>query len=91
MIYIQLKAIYAIIEILFSLPLMVKDAIGSGMNLKLGDALPAISFPLAGTVSTKILLNAITTVLCLAVSFKTSFVEGIVFHDERRERASRPR
>jgi hypothetical protein len=79
-----------VVEELLSLPLMVKDAIASGMHLQFSDALPAISFPFAGTISAKILLNAIARVLCLAVSFKTSFVGREVFHDERREGALPP-
>ena len=71
---------------LFSLPFMVKNAIAGGVELQFSDALPTISFPLAGAISTEILLDAIATVLCLAISFETSFVGGVVFHDQK-ERA----
>jgi hypothetical protein len=40
------------------------------MNGKLCNALPAIRLPLLGTIGTQILLYAIATVLCLAVSLK---------------------
>ena len=55
---------------MFSFPLMVKDAIGSGVDGKLCNAFPAVCFPLLGTIGTQILLNAIATVLCLAISLK---------------------
>lgn len=64
---------------------MVKDAIGSGLKLQLSDAFPAVSFPFAGTISAHILLNAIATVLSLAISFEASFVGRIVFHGSERE------
>jgi len=78
-------AVEDVVEIALSLPLVVKDAIGSGLKLEFSDAFPAVSFPLAGTISTEILLNAITTVLSLAVSFEAGFVGGIVFHGSERK------
>jgi len=69
-----------VVEELFSLPLVVKDAVASGVELQLSDAFPAVSFPLAGTISAEILLNAVATVLSLAISFEASFVGRIVFH-----------
>ena len=58
------------IEILFSFPLTVKDAIGSVVELEFSDALPAVSFPFAGTISTEELSDAITRMLRLAICFE---------------------
>jgi len=77
-----------VVEIALGLPLVVKDAVAGGMNLKLGDALPAVCFPLAGTISTHVLLDAIATVLSLAISFEASFVGRIVLHGSMRKRKS---
>ena len=64
------SAVNAIVEILLGLPLLVKEAIASGVKLQFSDALPAISFPANGAIRTKILSDAIATMLSLAVSFK---------------------
>ena len=56
---------------------MVKDAVGSGVDGKLCNAFPAIRFPLLGTIGTQVLLNAIATVLCLAISLKLREVWGV--------------
>jgi len=74
-----------VVEIALSLPLVVKNAVASGLKLEFSDAFPAVSFPFAGTISTEILLNAITTVLSLAISFEPGFVRRIVLHGSERE------
>ena len=56
---------------------MVKDAVGSGVDGKLCNAFPAVCFPFARAISTEILLNAIATVLCLAISLKLGEVGRI--------------
>ena len=65
-----------IVEILFSLPLMVKNTIRSVVKLKLCDAFPSVCFPFSGTIFAHILLNAVATILGLAVSFKLVNVGG---------------
>jgi hypothetical protein len=69
-----------VVEILFSFPFLVKDAIGSGVNEQLGDAFPAIGFPFNGTIGAMKFLDAIARMLSLALGLKPSFVGGIVFH-----------
>jgi len=78
-------AVEDVVEITLSLPLVVKNAIASGLKLEFSNAFPAISFPLAGAISAEILLDAIATVLSLAISFEASFVGGIVLHGSERE------
>jgi len=76
-------AVEDVVEILLSLPLMVKNAVAGAVELQFCDALPTICFPFTGAINTHILLNAIATVLSLTVSFQTCFVGRIVFHDQK--------
>jgi len=74
------SAVENAVEILLSLPLIVKEAIAGVVKLEFSDAFPAISFPFCGTISAKEGANAVAAVLRLAVSFETSLVGRIVLH-----------
>lgn len=49
---------------------MVKQAVGSGVELEFSYALPSIGFPLCGAISAEIGLHAVAAVLGLAICFK---------------------
>jgi hypothetical protein len=74
------SAVENVVEILLSLPLVVKEAIASVVKLEFSDAFPAISLPLCGTIGAKERANAVAAVLCLTVSFETGLVGRIVLH-----------
>jgi hypothetical protein len=57
------------VEIVFSFPLVVEQAVGGVVRRKLGQALPAIGFPFDGAVSAMELPDAIARMLGLPVGF----------------------
>jgi hypothetical protein len=58
------------VEIVFSFPLVVEQAVGSGVCGQLSDALPAIGFPFDGAIGAVEFANAIARVLGLAIGFE---------------------
>ena len=56
---------------------MVKDAVGSVVNRKLSQTLPAISFPLDSAIGTVEFTHAIARVLGLPISFKLGEVRAL--------------
>ena len=70
-----------VVEMLFSLPCMVKDAIGSVVDEQFSDAFPAVGFPFNGAIGRMELANAIARMLSLALGLKPSFVRRVVLHD----------
>jgi hypothetical protein len=58
------------VEILLSFPLVIKQAVGSGVRGQFSETLPPISFPLNGAISAMELADAVAGVLGLAVGFK---------------------
>jgi len=58
------------VEIVFSFPLVIEQAVGSFMHGQLSEALPPIGFPLNGAIGAVELADAVAGVLGLTVGFK---------------------
>jgi len=58
------------VEIVFSFPLVIEQAVGSFVHGQLSEALPPIGLPLNGAISAMKRANAVARMLSLAVGFK---------------------
>ena len=58
------------VEIVFSFPLVVEQAVGSGVRGQLSETLPSIGLPLNGAISAVIRANAVARMLRLTIGFK---------------------
>ena len=58
------------VEIVFSFPLVIEQAVGSFVHGQLSETLPPIGLPLNGAISTVKLANAVARMLGLTVGLK---------------------
>ena len=66
-----------VVEILFSFPLVIKQSVGSVVNRKLSESLPAIGFPFVAAISEHDASDAIARVLGLTVGFELGEIRAL--------------
>jgi hypothetical protein len=86
----MVSAVDNVVEILFSFPFVVKDAIGSGVSEQFSDAFPTVGFPFNGAIGGMEFTNAIARMLSLTVGFQASLIGRIMLHGDEEKGLGSP-